>query len=84
MCSHNEIEEKNDPNCQDCHGVGTVFVYFADHKHRRVIQEWMYCSVCYPGSDCYQFDHSTRHAEDITSKEAHRLVDEEGYYMHVP
>ncbi|MCF7843625.1 hypothetical protein K9M47_01870 [Candidatus Gracilibacteria bacterium] len=82
--SHNEIEEKNDPNCRECLGCGTVFVYFVNHKRKEVIEEWVYCIICYPTSCCHQFDRSCDLAEEISSEEAHRLIEKEGYTKYVP
>ena len=82
--SHNEIKEKNDPNCKECFGCGTVPIYFVVHQTKTVIEEWVYCKTCYPKSDCYEFDKSCRNAEEISTEDANRLIEKEGYTKHVP
>lgn len=76
-------EKEPNKDCKECFGEGTVFVYFADHRKKRVIQEWVYCDKCYPTSSA-SFDNLPRDAEDISKEESERLLTEEKYELYVP
>ncbi len=84
MYSHNEIKEQNNPDCKECFGAGNILVYFVDHRKKRVIEEWVYCTTCYPTSSCFGFDKSCNFAEEISKEDADNLVKEKGYDLHVP
>lgn len=69
--------------CDECFDIGTVFVYFVNHKDRTVIEEWEFCKKCYPNSLAY-YDHLPANAELISKEEADRFINEEGYTKYVP
>ena len=71
--------------CKECFDMETIFVYFVNHKKRRVIEEWEYCRTCYPeSSSWYDASCYENGVEEISNEEANRLIEQEGYEKHVP
>ena len=80
------LDKNADPGCKTCFGMGEEHVYFVNRLKKLIIEEWIYCQTCYPTSDCHGFDKCCYESgvEDITAKDAHTLIEKEGYKMHVP
>jgi len=68
------MQDDANPKCKLCHGEGEVYKYFANHKDKYVLFEWLYCSQCFPySSGCWP------NLDEIDINEFYRLQKEEGY-----
>jgi len=71
------MQEDSNQNCNKCHGEGQVYKYFANHKDKYVLFEWLYCNQCFPYSSGYwPFGDNT---VEIDSNAFDRLQKEECY-----
>jgi len=44
------MQEDAKQDCKECNGEGEVYKYFANHKDKYVLFEWLYCTWCFPDS----------------------------------
>lgn len=65
------------PDCTKCGGEGEVYKHFANHKHKFVLFEWLYCNQCFPG--CHGTWPDGDDISEIDGHEFDRLQKEEGY-----
>ena len=71
------MQEDANPKCKTCHGEGQVYKYFANHKYKFVLFEWLYCNQCFPDSSGYW--PISDNTIEIDGNEFDRLQKEEGY-----
>jgi len=71
------MQEDANPKCKTCHGEGQVYGYFANHKYKYVLFEWLYCNKCFPNSRGHW--PISDNTIEIDGNEFDRLQKEEGY-----
>lgn len=65
--------------CNKCSGNKVIYNFWVNHKIKKVANDWVYCSTCYPDNrGCYECPWDGNDCEEIACTEYYGFL-KQGY-----